>query len=228
MITATRLTKTFTLHNRGGIKLQVLNGVDLTVNAGECVVLCGPSGTGKSTLLRSLYANYRVDSGNIRIRHENNVVDLVDAPPYQILEVRRNTIGYVSQFLRVIPRVSAYDVVAEPLQIREQINNSIEKVSDMLTRLRIPRRLWSLPPNTFSGGEQQRVNIARSFIIDFPILLLDEPTASLDEENRNTVIELIEEAKARNVAIIGIFHDPYVREAVATRELHFEGGKIAA
>ncbi|MEQ8194034.1 MAG: phosphonate C-P lyase system protein PhnL [Rhodospirillales bacterium] len=228
MISATSVSKTFILHNQGGVKLPVLKDVDFSVRAGECVVLRGPSGAGKSTLLRALYANYRVDSGHIQIRHGEETVDIAHAAPHRILDVRRDTIGYVSQFLRVIPRVSARDVVAEPLRARGRDDGAAARAEDMLARLRIPNRLWNLPPNTFSGGEQQRVNIARSFILDFPVLLLDEPTASLDEANRDTVIDLIKEAKARRVAVVGIFHDAAVREAVASREVHLEGGRIAA
>ena len=102
--------------------------------------------------------------------------------------VRRDTIGYVSQFLRTVPRVSALDVVAEPLVARGVDRDAArDRARELLARLNLPERLWALPPATFSGGEQQRVNIARGFITDHPILLLDEPTASLDANNREVV-----------------------------------------
>jgi len=137
-----------------------------------------------------------------------------------VLEVRRATLGYVSQFLRVVPRVSALDIVAEPLQARGvAIEDARARAAELLSKLNLPTALWSLPPATFSGGEQQRVNIARGFITDHKILLLDEPTASLDAKNRAVVVEMIAEKKAKGTALIGIFHDEEVRDAVADRIL---------
>ena len=215
MLEVQSLEKQFTLHLRGGLSLPVLHGVNLTVHAGECVALSGPSGAGKSTLLRSLYANYRADAGRILIRHEGEMVDIASAPPRTVVQVRAKTLGYVSQFLRVVPRVPALDIVAEAAPDRSQ-----EKAAALLHRLNIPTRLHALPPATFSGGEQQRVNLARGFIGGHPILLLDEPTASLDAANADIVIAMITEAKARGVAIVGIFHDADVRNRVADRLLH--------
>jgi alpha-D-ribose 1-methylphosphonate 5-triphosphate synthase subunit PhnL len=204
------LAKTFTLHLRGGLRMPVLSGVKLDVSAGECVVLSGPSGSGKSTLMRSLYGNYRVDGGAILVRHQGEMVDIASADPRAILAVRQQTLGYVSQFLRVVPRISALDVVAE-------VVNDPEAARTLLLRLNIPPRLHAIPPATFSGGEQQRVNLARGFIAGHPILLLDEPTASLDAENRAVVIEMVREAKAKGTAIVAICHDTDVRDAIADR-----------
>jgi len=212
------LHKTFTLRTQGGIQLPVLRGVDLTVFPGECVALMDPSGSGKSTLLRAIYANYRPQKGRILVVHDGGHVDMAGAGPRELLAVRRRTIGYVSQFLRVIPRVPTLDVVIEPLRAfgvpREA---AVARGRALLERLRIPERLWSLSPVTFSGGEQQRVNLARGFIAAFPILLLDEPSASLDAAGRAIVVELIRDARERRAAIVGAFHDREVREAVATR-----------
>ncbi|MBV8041044.1 phosphonate C-P lyase system protein PhnL [Pluralibacter sp.] len=212
------LSKTFVLHHQHGVRLPVLQNASLTVENGECVVLHGHSGSGKSTLLRSLYANYLPDSGHIHIRHGDEWVDLVHAPARKVLEVRKTTMGWVSQFLRVIPRISALDVVMQPLLDTGVPREACAaKAARLLTRLNVPERLWHLAPSTFSGGEQQRVNIARGFIVDYPILLLDEPTASLDEKNSAAVVTLIDEAKARGAAIVGIFHDEAVRNRVADR-----------
>jgi alpha-D-ribose 1-methylphosphonate 5-triphosphate synthase subunit PhnL len=218
MLSVENLSKSFFLHNQGGIQLRVLRNIGLTVQAGECVVLVGPSGTGKSTLLRSLYANYRPDSGRILVRHEEEWVDMAGAEPWKILEVRRRTVGYVSQFLRVIPRVSAFSILMESsLMLGKPGEEAAARSRLLLARLGIPERLWKISPTTFSGGEQQRINIARGFIFPYPILLLDEPTAALDAKNRRVVVELIREAKHRGAAIIGTFHDEEVRESVATR-----------
>jgi alpha-D-ribose 1-methylphosphonate 5-triphosphate synthase subunit PhnL len=212
------LAKSFTVHAQGGLSLPVLRDVSLAVSPGECLALVGPSGAGKSTLLRSLYGNYRADGGSIRVRQDDLWTELVGAEPRTVLDVRHRTMGFVSQFLRVIPRVSAVDVVAEPL--RRRGTDPIEarqRAEFLLAMLGIPARLWALPPATFSGGEQQRVNIARSLIVDYPILLLDEPTASLDAANRDGVVELICQRRDAGAAIVGIFHDSDVRDAVATR-----------
>ena len=214
MLQTMGLAKGFTLHLRGGLQIPVLHDIDMQVHAGECVVLSGPSGAGKSTLLRSLYGNYRAQSGQILVRHRSEMIDLVSADPRTILAVRHETLGYVSQFLRVVPRVSALDIVAEVLIAR---GSPADAATDLLLQLNIPRRLHGLPPATFSGGEQQRVNLARGFIAGHPILLLDEPTASLDAANAAVVVDLIQAAKARGVAVVAICHDPAVRDAIADR-----------
>lgn len=224
--------KSFTMHLRDGIKLPVVNDVSFSVASGECVVLGGPSGIGKSSILKMLYGNYAVDAGQILVSHKDRLVDIASADPRTTIDVRRHTLGYVSQFLRTVPRVAALDVVAEPLVARGiQAPEAKEKASDLLARLNLPRELWSLPPATFSGGEQQRVNIARGFITSHSILLLDEPTASLDAVNRRVVVDMIAEKKREGVALLGIFHDEEVREAVADRILdvtRFSPRKAAA
>lgn len=214
------LSKTFTLHQQQGVQLHVLDDISFSVNAGECVVLYGQSGAGKSTLLRTLYGNYLPGAGSIRVLHRDSMTELVGTAPRQIMQVRRETMGYVSQFLRVIPRVNCLDVVSEPALLRGwSAEQARARAADLLTRLNIPQRLWSLAPNTFSGGEQQRVNIARGFMVNWPLMLLDEPTASLDEANRQVVLQMIGEARAAGAALIGIFHDKAAREAVADRSL---------
>jgi alpha-D-ribose 1-methylphosphonate 5-triphosphate synthase subunit PhnL len=216
MLRTSGLSKEFVLHLQGGLHLPVLRHVDLDVFEGECIALVGPSGAGKSTLLRSLYGNYRAGGGHIYVQHDDDTVDLATAPPRTIVQVRARTLGYVSQFLRVVPRVPAIDIVAEAA--RDMDRAQARKVAgDLLLLLNIPRRLHDLPPATFSGGEQQRVNLARGFIGGHPILLLDEPTASLDDANRDVVVAMIQEAKAARTAIVGIFHDIEVRDAVADR-----------
>lgn len=222
------VAKRFTLHHQNGIELPVIAQVDRAVQPGECVVLDGPSGMGKSTLLKMIYANYRANAGRITVRAADGaVVEVTQATPRALVQLRRNTVGYVSQFLRVIPRVSALDVVAEPLaedagDDPAGIEAAREAARQWLTRLRIPERLWHLPPATFSGGEQQRINIARNMIKPKPKpqLLLAEPTASLDAANTETVIAMIREAVARGAALVGIFHDAQVGAAVATRRVN--------
>ncbi|QOZ12531.1 phosphonate C-P lyase system protein PhnL [Bradyrhizobium sp. CCBAU 51765] len=218
MIDVADARKTFTMHLQGGIELPVVRGVTFHVYPGECVVLSGPSGAGKSSILKMIFGNYRCDSGRIGIRHRGALVDLAAAEPRQILNIRRSTIGYVSQFLRAVPRVATIDVVAEPLIVNGMARADAQaRAGELLHRLNIPERLWQLPPATFSGGEQQRVNIARGFISDLPILLLDEPTASLDAANRAVVVELVAEKKRQGVAMVAIVHDDEIRHLIADR-----------
>lgn len=220
VISVEGLSKSFTLHNQGGVTLPVLQNITMHLRAGEALVLTGPSGAGKSTLLRTLYGNYRPSAGALFVRHKGRLINLVTASPRVVVEIRRHTLGWVSQFLRVIPRVTTIDIVRDPL-LRRGMDRQLatNRAATMLERVNLPEALWSLPPQTFSGGEQQRVNIARSFVDPAPILLLDEPTASLDAANRDTVVELINGARAQGVAVVGIFHDESVRDRIATRLL---------
>lgn len=220
MIELSGVSKSFTLHNQGGAVINVMKDAALRVEPGECVALSGASGAGKSTLMRMIYGNCLAASGHIWIGD----TDVAAANPREILELRRHTLGYVSQFLRVVPRVPTVEVVAEPLlAVGTPRDAAISRAESLLERLNIPRTLWSLSPTTFSGGEQQRVNIARGFAHSYPAMLLDEPTASLDATNRETVLSLIEEAKARGAAIVGIFHDEAARDRVCDREIDVTG-----
>ncbi len=229
LIVVEGLAKTFILHNAEGATIPVFEGLRLEVAPGECVVLAGESGVGKSTLMRSIYGNYLPSRGSVRVLHDGAYVDITRAPPHQVLDVRRRTLGYVSQFLRVIPRISTLQLVMEPL-----LENGVdpreaqERAEQLLGVLRLPKAHWDLPPATFSGGEQQRVNIARSFIRNYPVLLLDEPTASLDAENRAIVVQLVKLALGNGAAMIGIFHDHDVRDSVATKLFTVSEYKAAA
>ena len=223
------LAKTFVLHNADAATIPVFVDLKLEVGPGECVVLAGESGVGKSTLMRSIYGNYLPTQGAVRVLHDGAYVDITRAQPHQVMDVRRRTLGYVSQFLRVIPRIATLQLVMEPLlENGVDVDEARERAEALLAALRLPRAHWELPPATFSGGEQQRVNIARSFIRNYPVMLLDEPTASLDAENRAIVVQLIRQALDRGAALIGIFHDQDVRDAVATRLFTVNDFKAAA
>jgi alpha-D-ribose 1-methylphosphonate 5-triphosphate synthase subunit PhnL len=223
---ASSLDKVFVLHHQHGAQLPVFAGLHLQVAAGECVALTGPSGCGKSTLMRCLYGNYAPSSGRVEVLHQGQWLDLHRAAPRQVIAARRHSLGHVTQFLRAIPRVPTLDLVAEPLcRLGVDETRAREQARALLDRLNVPQRLWSLPPATFSGGEQQRVNVARGFIAAQPVLLLDEPTASLDERNRQVVVDLILQARARGAALVGIFHDAEVRQAVSTRGFELGAAK---
>ena len=236
------LSKSFTLHLRDGLQLPVLSQISFDVSAGECVALVGPSGQGKSTLMKCLYGSYGADQGAIWFQGDAGLIDLANATPHELLRQRRRAIAHVSQFLRAMPRVSALDIVAErvlgahppPLDDDSETQHALarqaarDKARDMLARLRLPQPLWALPPATFSGGEQQRVNLARGLVEPSRLLLLDEPTAALDAANRRIVIELITQAKARGCAVVGIFHDDEVRAALAERSVPLHSAGSAA
>ena len=220
MIQISNLSKRFTLHNQGAAVIPVMHGAHLSVAPGECLGLVGASGSGKSTLMRMIWGNYLAASGSIMVGD----VDVACATPREIIALRRQTLGYVSQFLRVVPRVPTVDVVAEPLlTLGVPVEAARARAASLLAQLNIPERLWSLSPTTFSGGEQQRVNIARGFVHPYPALLLDEPTASLDTVNREVVLTLIEGARARGAAIIGIFHDEAARDRLCDRLVDVTG-----
>ena len=216
------LSKSFVLHQQAGARIPVFEGLDAALNAGEAVAVTGPSGRGKSSLLKLIYGTYRADSGAIRVAAGEAWTNIVTAAPREVIELRRNVIGYVTQFLRVIPRVPAEVVVAEPMMDRGAPEHALARARMLLERLNIPPRMWHLSPMTFSGGEQQRVNIARGFAAHFPILLLDEPTASLDSENRNRVLELVAEAQGQGSAILAVFHDEEERRRACSRNIRLD------
>ena len=219
MIQIKNLNKSFQLYNQNDTNINVFKNINFRVNKGEVVALTGNSGTGKSTLLKLIYGSYVISKGDVLISD----INIRKSSPRDILKLRKNKLGYVSQFLRVVPRVPTIDVVVEPLlEIGCEKKIALKKAQEILERLNIPKNLWNLSPLTFSGGEQQRVNIARGFIHNYPYLLLDEPTASLDQNNKNVVLDLIEKAKLNGSAIIGIFHDETARNKVATREVNLE------
>lgn len=212
------LEKAFTLHLHGGHRLPVVGGGAFAVDDGECVVLGGPSGAGKSSILKMVYGNYRADGGCILVADGERALDIACAGPRDIVDARRRLMGYVSQFLRVIPRVGALDIVAAAARDAGfDAEAARARAEGLLARLHLPRRLWALPPATFSGGEQQRVNIARGFAGAHPLLILDEPTASLDGANRDAVVALIAERRTQGAAILAIFHDEAVRAQLADR-----------
>ena len=220
------LSKKFTLHNQKGVEIDALSNFEMELKKGECIVLSGPSGAGKSSVLKLLFGNYKLTSGEIKIYHKNKIIELLKTEPLQILDIRKYTMGYVSQFLDVIPRISAVEAVAEPLlNLGEKKETAVEKAAAMLRKLNLPEKLFSLPPSTFSGGEKQRVNIARGFIFDYPVMILDEPTASLDKKNVETVCGLIREKLKKGTGIIGIFHDEELKKKLSTKMVNLNAEK---
>jgi len=214
------LSKVFNIHILGDKLIEGCDGVIFNVDKGEFLGLAGPSGAGKSTILKCLYRTYLPTSGDIWydsiLFGKVNMSTIAD---HMVIAIRHKEIGYASQFLKVIPRVSAIDVVAEPLLTR---NGALEKearkkAGELLERLNVPARLLDAYPATFSGGEQQRVNIARAVIWKPRLLLLDEPTASLDRDSVSIVVQLLREMREQGTSMIGIFHDEKLMKSIADR-----------
>ncbi|HIP82130.1 MAG TPA: phosphonate C-P lyase system protein PhnL [Desulfocapsa sulfexigens] len=203
------ISKVFTLHERDSTQVSGFSDVHFSVNRGELLALTGVSGAGKSSILKSIYRTYLVQSGKILFhRSDKSVVDLATCTESQVLQLRKREIGFVTQFLKILPRISALQAVAAPLMetgVSEQ--TSLYLAADLLSRLGIREELFHISPLTFSGGEQQRVNIARGVIAPKDLILLDEPTASLDEQSSDRVLSLLEDLKEKGIAMIGIFHD---------------------
>jgi alpha-D-ribose 1-methylphosphonate 5-triphosphate synthase subunit PhnL len=208
-IKVTNISKEFTVHTRGGIKIDGYKDINFEVQKGEFISLFGPSGMGKSSILKALYRTYTTTSGDIVFtKNDGTKINIATCDESTMLNLRKNDIAYVSQFLQVLPRISAVDVVAQPLIDKgESVKVSQQKAKELLSYLSIKEELFDVSPLTFSGGEQQRVNIAKGIIAPKSVLLLDEPTASLDKTNTMKVIEKLLEIKKQGVAMVGIFHD---------------------
>ena len=216
------VNKKFILHNQKGTVLNVLKNINLEIKTGECIALVGKSGIGKSTFLKMLYGNYLPSSGEINI-YNNNKINIVNSLEHQIINLRKYLIGYVSLFLRVLPRVPTIEIVSDTLKQQSLFDeHSLIKIKKLLSELNIQESMWNLSPLTFSGGEQQRVNLAKTLIGNYSILLLDEPTASLDDINKSIVIDMIKSKLKKNVTIIVIVHDNKIRNEICTREINLE------
>jgi alpha-D-ribose 1-methylphosphonate 5-triphosphate synthase subunit PhnL len=222
-----QLSKTFELHILKEKRIAALHGIDMAIEEGEIIGLTGKSGSGKSSLMKCLYRTYLASSGKVLYMSHSGTVDLVKARDHEILALRRSEIRYCSQFLSVIPRVPAVDVVAEPL-LRAERNRDLarSRARQLLEVLGVPSELWDAYPVTFSGGEQQRINVARAIIAKPRLLLIDEPTASLDTRTKDVVIDLIRELKHSGTSILCISHDEYTLEKMVDRRLHLQSGHI--
>jgi alpha-D-ribose 1-methylphosphonate 5-triphosphate synthase subunit PhnL len=222
------LQKEFTLHILNNKKIRALNRVSFNLHEGEIVGLTGKSGAGKSTLMKCIHRTYLPSGGRIVMHTERGPLDLASAREHEVLAIRKNEMTYCSQFLHAIPRVPALEVVSEHLLRKGgSRNEALALARECFARLGLPEELWDAYPSTFSGGEQQRVNICRAIISKPRLLLVDEPTASLDARTKDAVIEMILELKARATAIILITHDEYSLSRMADRCLRLEHGAIS-
>lgn len=211
------LHKYFTLHNRGGIRVTGFSNVAFQVKKHHLLALSGPSGAGKSSILKTIYRTYLPGGGSIDLyREDGTTIDLATCSATEVLRQRQEEVGIVTQFLKMLPRVTALKVVAAPLIEKGcEVESAYQEASGLLTFLGIRQDLFELSPLTFSGGEQQRINIARAVIAPRPLILLDEPTASLDPESAEKVLFLLQQLKKQNIALVGIFHDHAMRKKIA-------------
>lgn len=223
ILKAEGLTKHFFLHEQQR-RIPSTFAVDIELRPGQLLAVTGPSGAGKSSLLKCIWRTYLPTAGRIWLREQNGALtDLASADEQKMLALRRSEIGFVTQFLHCLPRKSAQDVVAAPLfDTGTQAETARAAAAILLHRLNVPPHLWTVAPATFSGGEQQRVNLARGLIRPVRLLLLDEPTASLDPVSRQRAIDLLREIKAGGTAILAIFHDPALVDALADGEVCVE------
>jgi alpha-D-ribose 1-methylphosphonate 5-triphosphate synthase subunit PhnL len=221
------LHKEFTLHILNGRTIRALDSVSFEIEEGEIVGLTGKSGSGKSTLMKCIHRTYLPSGGRVMMHTSQAPVDLASADEHEVLAVRKSEMTYCSQFLQAIPRVPAVEVVSEHLLRRGgRRDESLALARDCFARLGLPEELWDAYPSTFSGGEQQRINICRAIISKPRLLLVDEPTASLDAKTKDAVIDMILELRAQGAAIILITHDEYSLRRMADRCLHLEHGAL--
>lgn len=223
------LSKTFVLHTQNGKRIEALRGVSFNLGDGEILALAGKSGAGKSSLMKCLYRTYVATGGRILFRTAGHAyTDLASATEHEILQIRKTSIRYCSQFLQVIPRVPAVEVVAESLiRTGTPRAEALEQAEQLLAKLRLPRELWDAYPATFSGGEQQRINMARALISRSRLLLVDEPTASLDTGSKKIILDMLLDMKQSGSSVVLISHDEATLSRLADRRLHLHDGHVA-
>ena len=222
MLKIENLSKTFTMHVGNEKTIECLDSIDISIGEGQMAAIIGPSGAGKSSLLKCVYGTYLSTLGNIyytdRSGETHNLAN-IDLQTMRMLRI--NEIGYVSQFFHVIPRIAAIDILCEPLINRGvSLEDAQSRAKELLHKVGIPESLWNMYPSTFSGGEKQRLNIIYGIITKPRLLLLDEPTASLDPKSKASVLELIKELKEQGSIILGVFHDYEAMKTVADKSYH--------
>ncbi|WCT14612.1 phosphonate C-P lyase system protein PhnL [Mucilaginibacter jinjuensis] len=227
ILEVTNLSKDFNLHILNNKRIEALKNINFTMQEGEIIGLTGKSGSGKSSLMKCIYRTYLASSGEIIYLSREGAIDLVKADDHRIIDLRKNEITYCSQFLSVIPRVSAVDVVCENLfRVEKDKDHARSQAKIMLEQLGLPYELWDAFPVTFSGGEQQRINVARAIIAKPRFLLIDEPTASLDAKTKDVVVDMILQLKAEGTSVLVISHDEYTLERLCDRRIDLKFGEI--
>ena len=219
LLSVENLEKTFCLHLLKGIRVEAVQSLSFQLQQGEFGVLVGPSGAGKTTVLKCIYRTYLPTGGTIRYQcSDNSIVDLATCSEQMVLEIRKTEIAHVTQFLRCAPRVPAEEVVSYP-RMTQGISQkeAVEEARELLQRFAIPEKLWQAYPITFSGGEQQRINLARAIVQRPRLLLLDEPTASLDSRAIERFLAALESIRKKGTTCLGIFHNQDMVRSLATQ-----------
>lgn len=221
--------KRFTIHHLNKT-MQAVEQVNFSIEKGEFIGIVGKSGSGKSTILKSIYRSYLPDAGEIMYDSARfGRIDLCQATERQMLYLRKYEIGYVSQFLNVMPRTTSRQLVEKALlEMGETESVAQIEAEKALTHFELDPKLWDTYPNTFSGGEKLRLNIAMATVKKPRLLLLDEPTASLDQQSKLKVREIIEKLKANGTTLVGIFHDIEFMEGLCDKVYDMRTGKLLA
>ncbi|AVF05936.1 phosphonate metabolism protein PhnL [Devosia sp. I507] len=208
--------------------LHAFEDISFDLYQGEFLLLRGHNGAGKSTLLRTIWRSYLPVAGQVLYASSHGEIDLANAADVDIALLRREEIGFVTQFLNARPRVAAQDIVAEPLRLAGATQaEALDQARHWLDQFGVRPELWRAYPSTFSGGEQQKVNLARALILPQKLLLLDEPTASLDVGARAALVRRLADLKSQGVAIIGVFHHPGDVAELIDREINLNTRVIA-
>jgi alpha-D-ribose 1-methylphosphonate 5-triphosphate synthase subunit PhnL len=208
--------------------LHAFEDISFDLYQGEFLLLRGHNGAGKSTLLRTIWRSYLPVAGQVLYASSHGEIDLANAADVDIALLRREEIGFVTQFLNARPRVAAQDIVAEPLRLAGATQaEALDQARHWLDQFGVRPELWRAYPSTFSGGEQQKVNLARALILPQKLLLLDEPTASLDVGARAALVRRLADLKSQGVAIIGVFHHPGDVAELVGREINLNTRVVA-
>ncbi len=221
------LSKTFRIH-RLEKDIPACRDVSIAVAPGEFVGITGKSGSGKSTILKLAYRTYRPQTGSIMYDSKAyGPVDMLSIDERKVIHLRQWEIGYVSQFLNVVPRTSALQIVETgALETGAEPEEAGKKAEEMLRHFELDEGLWDTYPQTFSGGEKLRLNIARAMVKAPRLLLLDEPTASLDNHSKKRVAEVLHQLKNDGTTILGIFHDLDFMEGLCDKEYNMDSGRF--
>ena len=221
------LNKNFYLH-KPQLEIKSCQDINISLRQGEFIGIIGRSGAGKSTILKCINRSYLPLSGDILYDSAAfGPIDLARASEREIVWLRNNEIGYVSQFLNVMPRTTALDHVMNALIEGGSDRETAEKSArEMLAYFKLREDLWNLYPVTFSGGEQLRLNLAHAMVKKPRLLMLDEPTASLDAKTKELVRDMLARLKSKNTSMIGIFHDIEFMQGVCDRVFDISEGSF--
>lgn len=221
-------SKDFELHALNKT-IKACNNINFEVSKGEFFGIIGKSGAGKSTILKSIYKTYIPSTGEIIFNSEiYGNVDLAKVGDREMINLRKKEIGYVSQFLKTLPRITAIELVIHSLiESGFEKNCAYDMAKDILNQFEIKENLWDAYPNNFSGGEKLRLNLAQAMVKKPRLLLLDEPTASLDNQSKIYVKEKMLELKSQGTTMIGIFHDIEFMETVIDKTFTMAKGTMS-